>query len=326
LDRRSAIVALGVFASSVVRQVLAQSGRIHRIGLLWIKAESESNAYVQAFREGLRAQGYVEGRNIEIDDHFLVDRYPLLPDAAAKLSTAKVDVILSYGSTATTAAARASTTIPIVAITGSDPVAARYAESLARPGKNITGIAMVTAELGLKRLQLLKQLVPGVRVVGVPFNPESVREEAGFKKLESEGRNLGLELRAVMVRLPQDMDSAIQNAAKMGVGAFAPSPSTMFAANARLLTDAIRKTNLPAIYVIDDFSRVGGLLSYGPSFREAFRHAAVFVDKILKGAKPAELAFEQPTKFDLIVNLKTAKALGLTVPKELLLRADEVIE
>jgi putative ABC transport system substrate-binding protein len=270
--------------------------------------------------------GYIEGKNVEIDERFLVDLYPLLPEAAAKLAAANVDVMVCFGSTAIIAASKATTTIPIVMLAGTDPVKAGFADSFARPGKNITGIAMVNLELGAKRLELLKQAVPGLRLAGVPLNPESAREPIAFQDLERIARSLNLELRSIPVRNLGELDAAMSAAGKLGVTAFSPLPSTMFIANPRAVVSAIEKTGLPAIYHSDEFTRVGGLMSYGPRQAETFRHAAVFVDKILKGAKAGDLPIEQPTKFAFIINQQAAKKLGLAVPRELLLRADEVIE
>jgi putative ABC transport system substrate-binding protein len=327
LDRRRLIVALAILsAGSFIHAALAQTGRIRRIGLLWIKAEGASSASLQAFREGLRDQGYKEGRDLEIDDRYLVDRYPLLPDAAVKLVDEKVDVIVTSGRTATTAASKATARIPIVAMMAADPVAAGFALSLARPGKNITGVISINIDLGQKRLELLKQVMPKLRIVGVPLNPESAGEVSGVKILEHFARALNVELLQIPVRQPSELDAALRDATNHGVEAFAPAPSTMFVANAHVVVDAVARVRLPAIYHTDDFTRAGGLISYGTSPIAVFRHAAVYVDKILKGAKPAEIPFEQPTKFDLVINLKTAKTLGIAIPKELLLRADRVIE
>jgi putative ABC transport system substrate-binding protein len=297
-----------------------------KVGLLWLRPEGEDNRYVNAFREGLRAHGYVEGRNIQLIESSLVNKYPLFPRAAATLIAEPVDVIVTYGRTAATAAAKATSTIPIVAMMSTDPVAAGFALSLARPGKNMTGVMSIGIEVGQKRLEFLKQLLPQLRTVGVPFNPESAGELIGIKTLESAARSLKLDLRLIGVRQINELSGALETAARTGVQAFAPAPSTMFSINAQAVVDVIRKTRLPAVYFDEEFVRAGGLISYGASQAAIFRRSAAYVDKILKGTNPGDIPMEQPTVFELIVNLRAAKDMRLDVPQPLLLRADRVIE
>jgi putative tryptophan/tyrosine transport system substrate-binding protein len=323
--RRTVLLTIACAAICVPAQLFAQH-KVKRIGLLWIKSESDASVNLKAFREGLRAQGYTEGKDVEIDARFLPDRYPLLPEAAARLVNEKVDVIVCFGGTAAIAASKATSTIPIVVMIGSDPVAAGLAESLSRPGKNITGIATIAQQIAPKRLELLKQAIPDLRIVGIVFNPESKSEAIQFKNLEHAARSLNLELRRLEVRHLGELPGALETASKLGVTALAPVSSTMFTANAAIVVAAVEKVRLPAIYSSDDFTRAGGLLAYGPRLTEGFRQAAVFVDKILKGAKPGELPIEQPTRLTLVINLKAAQTLRLTIPRELLLRADQVIE
>lgn len=325
IHRRKFLVTAGLLLA-VPFPSFAQKKK-KRIGLLWIKGTEGSDSRIQAFREGLSALGFVDGKDIEIDDRFLVDRYSLLADSAAKLTASQVDVIFCNGSTALAAASRATTAIPIVMMAGIDPVKAGFAESLARPSKNITGVAsMINLELGAKRLELLKQAVPSLKIVASPLNSESAREAIGFKDLERTARSLDLELRPIPVRHLDELGAAVKAAAKPGVAAFAPMGSTMFTSDPRVLVNAIAKTGLPAIYVSNDFTRAGGLMSYGPNQIENYRHAATFVAKIFKGAKPGEVPIEQPTTFELMINLEAAKKLGLTIPQELLIRADVVLQ
>jgi len=300
--------------------------KTRRIGLLWIKSVGESSAYLQAFREGLRAQGYSEGVNLEIVDRFLVGSYPQMADAAAKLAAEKVDVILCFGNTAISAASKATATIPIVFVSGSDPVKAGFAASLARPGRNITGVTVINEEIGAKRLELLKQAVPGLKIVAIPLNPDSVSELADFAELQLSTHSLGLRLRSIPVRHPNELEAAVKDAAKSGISALAPMSSTTFFAYARTVVSAIEKTRLPAIYDEESYVRAGGLMSYGSDNAEKFRYVAAIVGKILKGANPGELPIEQSMTLRLTINLKTAKALGIRIPQTLLLQADEVIQ
>jgi putative ABC transport system substrate-binding protein len=317
-----------VLASSLLGPAtsIAQLARIPKIGLLWIRPEGEDNRYVSAFREGLRAQGYIEGKNIQLIESSLVDKYPLFPQAAARLVAEPVDVIITYGRSAATAAAKATSTIPIVAMMSTDPVAAGFAISLARPGKNMTGVMSIGIEVGQKRLEFLTQLIPQLQTVGVPFNSESAGELIGIKTLDSAARSLKLDMRLIAVRQINDLSGALETATRTGVQAFAPAPSTMFSTNAQSVVDVVRRTRLPAIYFDEEFVRAGGLMSYGASQTAIFRRSAFFVDKILKGAKPAELPMEQPTAFELVVNLRAAKDIRLDIPQSLLLRADRIIE
>ncbi len=323
MNRREILMSLLALLAAP-RAALAQQ-KTRRIGLLWIKSVGESSAYLQTFRQGLRALGYVEGANLEIVDRFLVDSYPQMATAAARLAAEKVDVIICFGNTAISAASKATSTIPIVFVSGSDPVKAGFAQSLARPGKNITGVTVINEEIGAKRLELLKQALPGLKVVAIPLNPESVSEQADFKELQESAQNLGLQLRPIPVRHPDELDAALKDAAKSGISAFAPMSSTTFFAHARTVVSAIEKTHLPAIYDEGSYVRAGGLMSYGSDNAEKFRYVAAIVGKILQGANPGNLPIEQPMTLRLTLNLKTAKALGIRVPQVLLLQADEVI-
>jgi putative ABC transport system substrate-binding protein len=323
--RRKLIVALGAGAFAGPLTSLAQpSGNIPRIGLLWI--EGDNSPYKAAFRDGLRAQGYVEGKNIRIDDRSLVDRYELLPEAAARLVSQKVDVIVCYGSTAIKMASKATSTIPIVMVSGGDPVNLGFVASLARPGGNVTGTSSISQELGPKRLELLKEIVPGLRHLAVILYPESAAEVRQLKNYEAAARTLNLEAHPVEVRTRGDIGPAIAGIARMNVQAIAAVGSTLLTAYSKEVVAAVDKLRLPAIYSNVDFAHSGGLMAYASNLSDGFRRAAVYVDKILKGTKPGELAIEQPNKFELVINLKAAKALGLTIPQSLLLRADEVIE
>ena len=325
MKRRQVLIAAGAFAV-IDSSVLAQKPvAIPRIGLLWIESGSDSTVR-SAFREGLRAQGYVDGKNIQIDAQSLVDRYDRLPEAAARLVNQKVDVIVSYGSTATLAASKATSTIPIVVVMGNDPVKMGVVASLSKPGGNVTGVTFISRELNGKRLEILKEVVPRIRRIGVLFNPASASEATSVITWEAAARTLNIEVQRVEIRVQNEIDSVIADVPRQRVGALAVLSSTMFVANRKQIVTAIAKTRLPAIYGSTDDADAGGLVSYGPNVSDGFHRAAGYVDKILKGAQPANLPFEQSTKFELAVNLKTAKALGIAIPQSILLRADKVIQ
>jgi putative ABC transport system substrate-binding protein len=331
-NRRKLIVALGVGAGAgagafavPLSSFAQQSGNMPRIGLLWIVG-GNSSPYVAALRDGLRAQGYVEGKNIRIEDQFLVDRYELLPEAAAKMVSQKVDVIVSYGATAIQMASKATSTIPIVMVLSGDPVKLGVAASLSRPGGNVTGTSSISQELSGKRLELLKEIVPGMRRLAVILFPESAAEVRSLRNYEAVARALNLEVRPVEVRTPGDIGPVIAGIAQMNVQAIAAVGSTLLTANSKQVVAAVEKIRLPAIYANVEFTHSGGLMAYAANLSDGFRRAATYVAKILKGTKPGDLPIEQPTKVELVINMKAVKTLGLTIPQSLLLRADEVIQ
>jgi putative ABC transport system substrate-binding protein len=302
-----------------------QPGSVPRIGLLWIDSGGSSN-YVDAFREGLRAQGYVEGKNISIDDRSLVDGYDGLAAAAGRLAREKVSVIVTYGGTASQAAHKAAPGIPIVMVSGGDPIKLGLVASLSRPGGNVTGTTFLSADLSGKRLELLREIVPRIRRLAVILYPGSSAETEALKQYEAAARALNLEARAVEIRHPGEIDAAIAGIARMDVQAIAVVGSSLFTANRKQVAAAIGRIRIPAVYVNGDFVESGGLIAYGPNYVDQFRRAAVYVGKILKGTKPGDLPIEQPTRLEMVINMKTAKALGLTIPQTILVRADRVIE
>ena len=326
ITRRKLLVTsgLGLFATAL-GSVAQQQSVVPRIGFLWITSDSPSS-YTEAFREGLQAQGYVEGRNIRIDERFLVDRYDRLPEAAQRLVSQKVDIIFSYGITATIAASKATSTIPIIMFMGADPVQLGIAKSLSRPGRNVTGIASINTEIAGKRLELLKEAVPGIRRIALVFNPGSSGDVAYRQSSEVAAQRLKLEVRTAEVRSPDEIETNIPAIAKLSVSAIAFAGSSLLNAHQKRVVTAVSKTRLPAVYASAGFAEAGGLMSYAADTAEGFRRAAYYVDKILKGGKPEDLPMEQPTQFELIVNVRAAKAIGLSIPQSILLRADKVIE
>jgi ABC-type uncharacterized transport system substrate-binding protein len=304
-----------------------QPAKIARLGILG--AGSAAGVRLEAFIQGLRDLGYVEGRNLVIEYRNHEGKEERLPALAAELVALKVDVILAVSTLPALAAMKVTRTLPIVFAAAAEPVTSGLVTSLARPGGNVTGMSAVAPELVGKCLELLKQTVPGVTrgvILWQPGAPDERTDKDMLKEAEVASRTLGVRLQAVKARRPEDFERAFSDVTKARAGALIVLTSVMFINERRRLVDLAAKNRLPTVYPQRDFVDVGGLMSYGPNGPDLFRRAATLVDKILKGAKPADLPVEQPTKFELIINLKTAKALGLTIPQSLLLRADEVIQ
>jgi putative ABC transport system substrate-binding protein len=299
----------------------AQPGRIRRIGVLGPRELPN----LDAFREGMRELGWVEGQNVAYEH-----RWGQRPDqqrgAAASLVSEKVDVILAPGTLAALTAKRGTDTIPIVFAVVSDPVGTGLVASLARPGGNVTGVTTLNAELSGKRLELVKEMLPRLARVGYVFAEADPSNVAGLDHVRAAARTLGLELRTFGVRERHHLDLAFHEMAKQGVDAVVASASTLLTPHRAYLIELATRSRLPSMYAAVGYVEAGGLIAYAASFADNHRRAASFVDKILKGARPADLPVQQPTKFELVVNLKTAQALGLTLPPTLLLRADRVIE
>jgi len=302
-----------------------QQKKVPRIGFLVGASPSTNAARTEAFRQGLRELGYVEGKNIVIEYRYAEGKLDRLPDLAAELVRLKVDVIVTGGSQTTRATKQAASTIPIVMAQDNDPVGNGFVASLARPGGNITGLATLTPEISGKRLELLKETVPRLSRLAVlgtstePGNSQAVRETelaAGASRVQ---------LQYLDVRDPRDIESAFHAASKERADAVLVLVSAVFNAHRTQLVEVAVKSRLPAIYTNSEYVDAGGLMTYGVSITDLFHRAATYVDKILKSAKPADLPVEQPIKFELVINLKTAKQIGLTIPPNVLARADRVI-
>lgn len=280
---------------------------------------------LRKMREGLGDLGYVEGRDVVIERR-PSDRADELPAFAAKLVALNVDVIVASGSLAVRAAQQATQRIPIVMTGSSDPVGTGFVASLARPGGNITGLSLQSPEVSGKRLALLKEIVPSRSRVAVLSNPDDPPAVFSLKETEAAARAMNLELHVVEARRPEDLDGAFASVAGRQPEALVVLPASLMTSNAGRIAELALSGRMPAISYFREFPQVGGLMSYGPSLDDSARRSAVYVDKILKGAKPAELPVEQPRKFELVINLKTARALGIDVPPALITRADEVID
>jgi putative ABC transport system substrate-binding protein len=300
--------------------------KVRRIGLLSTFSLSDAAPWHHAFRQGLRDLGWVEGKNISIEYRYVDGRSDRLPDLAADLVRLKVDVIVASAPEDALAAQKATRAVPIVIVVSGDPVALGLVESLARPGGNVTGLSTMTFELAGKRLELLKQIVPKLSRVAVLWNPQGAVPMLQWKETQHAARQLGVQLHSLEVRTLNDLDKAFEGAIRARVGALFVMPDPLIIANLKRIADLAAKSRLPSIFHISEFADAGGLVAYGLDRADLFRRAATFVDKILKGAKPGDLPVEQPTKLELFINLKTARAIGLTIPQNLLYRADKVIE
>jgi len=320
-------VAGGLLAAPLAAEA-QQAAKIARIG--YLAGSLAGNPHLpEAFRQGLRDLGYVEGRTVVIEYRDAEGKLERLPALAVELVALKVDVILAGGTPQALAAKQATRTLPIVFAAHADPVGSGLVTSLARPGGNVTGLSLLAPELVGKRLEQLKQAVPGVNRVAVLWEPGAyveLTERDILKETEVAARALGVRLQFVEARGPADFDRAFSDMTRARAGALTVLPSTMFIIERRRLVDLAAKNRLPAVYTSREYVDAGGLMAYGPSIADLFRRAATYVDKILKGAKPGDLPVEQPTKFELVINLKTAKALGLTIPPSVLSRADEVLQ
>ena len=303
-----------------------QPSKIPRIGLLFTATPSAAAARIEAFRQGLRELGYVEGKNILIEQRYAEGQLNHMNELAAELVRLKVDVIVTIGPAATRPAKEATTAIPIVMGVDDDPVGNGFVASLARPGGNITGLASLAPEIGGKQLELLKEIVPRLSRVAVlgtstqPGNAQSLREA------EVAAQALAVKLQYLDVLSPKDIEPVFRTASNGRAEAVLVVRASVFFSHRKQIVDLAAKRQLPAMYYTTEYVEEGGLMTYGVSITDLFRRAATYVDKILKGAKPAELPIEQPTKFELVVNLKTAKRIGLTIPPNVLARADKVIK
>ena len=302
-----------------------QPAKIFRIGFLVVPTRSFLSARVETFRQGLRELGYVEGKNVIIEYRYAEGKLDLLPALASELVQLKVDVIVTSSTPAVLAAKNATSTIPIVFAATGDPVGSGLVASLARPGGNVTGLSTYGPELSGKRLELLKEAFPKVTRLVVLWNPTSSGDALQLKETQAVAKALGVQLHSMEVRGANDFESGFQRAKKARVQALIAVPGPVVNSNLKQVLEFAAKNRLPAMYAGPEFVDAGGLMSYAPNYTDQYRRAAVFVDKILKGTKPADIPVEQPMKFEFIVNLIAAKKIGLTIPPNVLVRANRVI-
>jgi ABC-type uncharacterized transport system substrate-binding protein len=315
------IVAFTMYGALVQAQ---QPARIFRIGVLTASSASSASARVDAFRQRLRELGYVEGKNIVVEYRYAEGKLERLPDLAAELVRLKVDVIVTTG-TGILPAKKASATIPIVFAIHPDPVGTGLVSSLARPGGSITGLSTMAPDLDGKRLELLKEAFPKITQVAFLWEPGGAGGSRPLTDMEAAAKALGLKLISLEVRSLDDFERAFARTKRDGAQALITFPHPLINTQQGQILDFAAKNRLPAMYATSEFVEAGGLMSYAPSYIDLYRRAAGYVDKILKGAKPADLPVEQPTKFEFVVNLKTAKQIDVTIPSKVLAKADRVI-
>jgi len=316
---------IAVLLSAVpLAEAQQQAGKVPRIGYLSPVVLSDLYSR-EAFEQGLRGLGYVIGKNILIEYRYSEGKVERLPELAEELVRLKVDVFVTIGTPAAQAAKTATTTIPIVMGLTSDPVGAGLVASLARPGGNVTGLSTVSLDLSGKRLELLKETIPKVSRIAVLYDPNDPAKIVEFKETEVAARPLGVQLQSLEVRSLDEFEAAFKGAIRAKVGSVLVLPTGLSNSHRKRIAELAAKNRLPTMWATSQLMDAGGLMSYGPDYGDLYRRAATYVDKILKGRKPAELPVEQPTKFEFIINLKTAKQIGLTIPPNVLARADRVI-
>jgi ABC-type uncharacterized transport system substrate-binding protein len=302
-----------------------QAAKTYRIALLSAGPFAVAAGYA-VFFDALREFGWIEGKNLAVEWRSAENRPERLPELAAELTRLNMDVIVAIGTLAPLAAKQATTTIPIVMANAGDPLASGLVASLSRPAGNVTGLSLMAPDLGGKRLELLKELLPRVVRVGVLWNAVNPYSALVVKETESAGQTLGIQIQSLGLRVPDDFGGAFEALIAQRPDALITVEDPLTVSNRKRVVDFAAGQRVPALYGLREFAAAGGLMSYGASLADLYRRAAGYVDKILRGAKPSDLPVQQPTKFELVINLKTAKALGLTVPLTLLARADEVIE
>jgi putative ABC transport system substrate-binding protein len=330
MDRRTFLAGTGAVLLAALALVAApgsaagQSTKVWRIGFLG--GASAEDVPLSSLRDGLRELGYVHGKNIAFEYKFAETRNERLPGLASELVRSKLDLIVTHGTPATRAAKQVTSTIPIVMVATGDPVGTGLVASLARPGSNVTGLSGIDAGLAAKRLELLKGAVPKLSRVAVLRNPANPSGGPQLAETEAAARSLGIQTQLIEVRDPRELEVAFSMMTKARADAFTVIPDPLFLSQRKRIADLAMTNGLPSVFGRNENVEAGGLMSYGPTLAQLFRQAGTYVDKILKGARPADLPVEEPTRTYLMINRKTAKALGLTIPQEVLLRADQLIE
>jgi putative ABC transport system substrate-binding protein len=328
-NRRKLLVALGAGALAAPLSSFAQQqGKVWRIGYLSqnVRPASLDSGTIEAFRRGMRDLGYVEGKNLVIEWRFAEGKVERLPGLVAELVQLKLDVIVVMGTPAISVAQKATATIPIVMANAGDPVGSGFVKTLARPGGNITGLSSISGDISPKHLEMLLSMVPKLSRVAVLVNPDNSSNIEMLKRVQAAAQKVGVKILPMEPRTPQAIDNAFPLMIQQNAGAVIVGPDPLYIQQGRKIAELAVKHRLPTVSVRGDYTEDGGLMRYGVDTLDQFRRAATYVDKIFKGAKPGDLPVEQPTKFELVINRKTAKVLGLTIPADLLLRADKVIE
>ncbi len=324
MNRREFITFLGVAA--VLPLAASAQSKIPRIGFMGNSTAALEANLVDAFREGLRELGYEEGRNIVIEYRWADGEYQRFSTLVAELVAAKVDLIVTAGTPAALAVKKATTTVPLIMVAVGDPVGTGLVPSLARPGGNLTGLSSIAPDLEGKRLQLLREIVPALSSVAMFVNSVNPFHVSSMRQARAAAAEMGIKLQLHDIRKTEDLDDAFAAIRKERPGALLILADRVFLHNRERIADFTKEQRLPNVNAYKEIVEVGGLMSYGPSYEDMHKRAAIYVDKILKGAKPADLPIEQPSKFTFIVNLKAAKALGVTVPSQLLGLTDQLIE
>jgi len=322
--RRAFVIATGAAALAPWAARAQQPKKVARIGVL--VTTSFFLPRFEAFRGGLRDLGYVEGKHVFFEFRHAEGKFERLPDLAAELARSKVDLIFTASAEAVLAARKATRTIPIVFGTVQDPLASGIVESLARPGGNATGLSAIAPDLGRKRLELLRETIPGLSRVAFFWSPLGAGSTASAREMQTAAQALGLQLQSREVRDLRQFEGELETALRERAEALITAPDPLINFQQQRMVDFAERNRLPAMYAAPEFVESGGLMTYAPSYGDMWRRAATYADKILKGARPADLPVEQPTKFELVVNLKAARAIGLRVPQSVLVRADRVIE
>jgi putative ABC transport system substrate-binding protein len=327
VKRREFITLLGGAAAAWPLAARAQQGKMPVIGILASVSPAPYAPFIAAIKEGLRQTGYVEGRNVAIEYRWAEGQYDRLPQLASELVESGVAVMILVGGGATTAAAKAATaTIPIVVVMGDDPVKTGAVAALNRPGGNVTGVSLLSVAMEAKRLQLLRELAPNVSVIAIVLNPNNPQADEQLQELQDAGHALGVQVEPFKAGSPSEIDTAFLNLVERRAGALLMAADAFFNTRREQFIVLSARHALPAIFPYREFPAAGGLMSYGTSLADAYRQEGIYAGRILKGEKPAEMPVQQAVKIELVINLQTAKSLGLTIPLALLGRADEVIE
>jgi putative ABC transport system substrate-binding protein len=327
INRKFFAIAISVLILAATTSVEAQQAKqIPRIGFLGNStADLEANL-IGPFREGLRELGYVEGRSISIEWRWAEGKYERFPSLIAELIASKVDLIVTAGTPASVAVKKATTSIPLVMIAVGDPVGTGLITSLAHPGGNITGVSSISPELDGKRLELLREVIPKISHIAVLWNPVSPLQVVAERETQDAAQKLGMKMLSLGVKAAEELDKAFAAVLNERAGALLVLADRLFLHHRKRIMDFATKHRLPGVHAYVELVEAGGLMSYGPSYPGMHKRAAYFVDKILKGAKPADLPVERPAKFELVINLKAAKQIGVTIPPSVLYRADRVIK